>query len=60
MYPRHFFDAFWRTDLRDEVFVAMPFHEEFTPVWEQAIRPGIQDAGLSPRRVDASSLSGSI
>ena len=63
MYPRDFFDTYWRTDLRNEVFVAMPFHDEFTPVWENAIKPSIEkDSGtdLVARRVDASILSGSI
>jgi len=63
MYPRDFFDTYWRTDLRDEVFVAMPFHDEFAQVWEMAVRPAIEDdsgTGLRARRVDASILAGSI
>lgn len=63
MYPRDFFDTYWRTDLRDEVFVAMPFHEEFTSVWADAVCPAIEvdsGAGLRAHRVDASILSGSI
>ena len=63
MYPRDFFDTYWRTDLRDEVFVAMPFHDEFARVWEMAVRPAIDEdsgTGLRARRVDASIFSGSI
>lgn len=63
MYPRNFFDTYWRTELRDEVFVAMPFHDEFTPVWDLAIRPSIETdsgTGLRADRVNASVLSGSI
>lgn len=63
MYPRDFFDTYWRTDLRDEVFVAMPFHEEFKLVWTAAVRPAIEvdsGTGLQAHRVDASILSGSI
>jgi hypothetical protein len=63
MYPRDFFDTYWRSDLRDEVFVAMPFHDEFARVWEMAVRPAIDEdsgTGLRARRVDASIFSGSI
>jgi hypothetical protein len=63
MYPRDFFDTYWRTELRDEVFVAMPFHDEFTPVWDLAIRPAIETdsrTGFRANRVYASVLSGSI
>jgi hypothetical protein len=44
MYPREFFDTYWRSEIRDDVFVAMPFHTEFTCVWEEAIRPAIAEA----------------
>jgi len=63
MYPRQYFDTYWRTDLRDEVFVAMPFHDEFDPIWEEAIKPAIgdhQNIKLVAKRIDASVLSGSI
>ena len=63
MYPRDFLDSYWRPTLRDTVFVAMPFHDEFTPVWLEAIQPAIdQDLQLSVRaeRVDATVLLGSI
>jgi hypothetical protein len=63
MYPRQYFDTYWRTDLRDEVFVAMPFHDEFNQVWQDAIRPAIEQdhlLKLAAKRVDTSVLSGSI
>ena len=63
MYPREYFDTFWRGDLRDEVFVAMPFSEEFLDVWETAIRPAVDEdvgGGLTAHRVDATVLSGSV
>lgn len=63
MFPREFFDTYWRSELRDEVFVAMSFHDEFTPVWETAIGPAIQqgsDGLLRARRVDTTILSGSV
>jgi hypothetical protein len=63
MYPREYFDTYWRSEMRNEVFVAMPFHDEFTPNWEKAIKPAIENDNsfnLKARRVDASTLSGSI
>ncbi len=41
----------------------MPFHKEFTPIWEKAIKPAIENdnsLNLKAHRVDASTLSGSI
>jgi hypothetical protein len=63
MYPREFFDTLWRSDIRDEVFVAMPFHSEFQPVWESVIEPAVNDdvpGSIRARRVDATIISGSI
>jgi len=63
MYPRDFFDTYWRTEIRNEIFVAMPFHQEFTPIWELAIRPAIELVSaiqLRARRVDVSTLTGSV
>jgi hypothetical protein len=63
MYPREFFDTYWRPEIRDEVFVAMPFNNEFMPVWEKAILPAIDHdvaGGLRAKRADATVLSGSI
>ncbi|MDH4233672.1 MAG: hypothetical protein OEV15_00855 [Gallionella sp.] len=63
MYPRDFLDSYWRSGQRDSVFVAMPFHSEFTPIWQEATCPAIeqdQRTTLRAERVDASVLSGSI
>lgn len=63
MYPRDYFDTYWRTELRNEVFVAMPFHDEFLPVWEEAIRIGVEKDcpyNLTAKRVDVTTISGSI
>ena len=63
MYAHDFFDTYWRTELCDEVFVAMPFPDEFTPVWELAARLAIETdsgTGLRAKRVDSSMLSGSV
>lgn len=66
MYPREFFDTYWRTTLKPAVFVAMPFADEFTPVWEVAIKPAIEidlnDSGqrFTAHRADISKISDSI
>ncbi len=63
MYPRDFFDTYWRTELREEIFVAMSFDDEFSPVWKGAIQPAIEHSPgpqLHARRVDATLVSGSI
>jgi hypothetical protein len=62
MYPRRFFETFWRGDIRKEVFVAMPINNEFNIIYEHAIDPAIRDpsVGMQPKRVDASILSGAI
>ena len=63
MYPREYFDTYWRGDLKNEVFVIMSFAQEFQPAWEHAIRPAIQDDTQGKpfaHRVDATTLAGSI
>ena len=61
MHPRDFFDSYWKTAVRDEVFVAMSFESEFRNTWKCAIEPAIHDAtegGLQANRVDTTTLSG--
>lgn len=63
MYPREYFDTYWRGDLKNEVFVIMSFADEFKPVWENAIKPAIEldtQGGPFAHRVDATTLAGSI
>ena len=63
MYPRDFLDSYWRPGVCDSVFIAMPFHSEFSPIWYDALRPAIEQdlrPALVAKRVDASILSGSI
>ncbi len=63
MYPCDYFEKYWRPEIREEVFVAMPFHDEFCPIWNDGIRPAIDDdipGPINARRVDATILSGSI
>ena len=64
LYPREYFDTCWRPELRDEVFVAMSFADEFSATWTDIIRPAIEDdlkdLGLTAVRVDISQICGSI
>lgn len=63
MYPRDYFETYWRPEIRQEVFVAMPFHDEFNSIWNDCVKPAIDNDIPSPikaRRVDATILSGSI
>ena len=65
MYPRAWFDTYWRGSLKMEVFIAMSFAEEFNPVWKHAIVPAIQEdleggKRYLAHRVDTTTLSGSI
>ena len=60
MFPREYFDTYWRPDLRDEVFVAMSFASCFTATWEEILKPAIVAVGLKPHRVDITKTSGSI
>jgi len=60
MFPRDFFLDYWNPALRDEVFVAMPFASEFTPVWEEAVIPAVERCNLRPFRVDIRKVSDSI
>lgn len=39
--------------LSKQTFVAMSFHESLDKVWTDGLRPGIEDCGYSPLRVDA-------
>ena len=65
MYPRAWFDTYWRGTLKPEVFVAMSFADEFNSVWENAIKPAIENdleggGKYTAHRVDVTTLSGSI
>lgn len=63
MYPRDYFETYWRPEIREEVFVAMPFHDEFSPIWNEGIKPAIAGdipGPIKARRVNATILSGSI
>lgn len=63
MYPRRFFDTLWRSELGDDVFVAMPFGDEFDPVWHEVFQPAVEEArpkALQAKRVDVTVLSGDV
>ncbi|MFN0205873.1 MAG: hypothetical protein ACKVS6_06120 [Planctomycetota bacterium] len=46
--------------LRRKCFVMMPFGVEFLPLYEQAIKPALEDAGLLPIRTDQLDLVGDV
>ena len=52
IYPRDFFTAAGDVDEENLCFVLMPFAEEFLPVYEDAIRPTVESAGLRCKRSD--------
>lgn len=63
MYPREYFDTYWRGDLRNEIFVIMSFADEFQPIWLEAIKPAISEDMIGhpfAHRVDATVLASSI
>lgn len=63
MYPRDYFDTYWRPELLNEVFIAMPFSGEFDAPWQSMIRPAIEQdqiPSLAAHRVDATILAGSV
>ena len=41
LYPRTYFETFMRYEARDEVFVAMPFTDQFQKVYDLVIAPAI-------------------
>jgi hypothetical protein len=43
-----------------QCFVIMPFHEEFNPVYEQAIEPALTRFGLKPVRTDKDIAAGNL
>ncbi len=64
MFPREFFDTYWRPDIRDQVFVAMSFAAEFEGAWRDIFCPAIEQdvvtLQLAAKRGDASAISDSI
>jgi len=60
MYPKIYFDYFREFDRKSEVFVAMPFTNDFNHRWTEIFIPGIKKVGLIPVRVDFSTVSDSI
>jgi hypothetical protein len=54
MYPSNFYNLFPAFPTKDEVFVAMPFSDGFTPRYHHVIEPAAKNAGLRAYRVDVS------
>lgn len=60
MYPKIYLDYFRDFEGTAEVFVAMPFSDEFQPRWKNIIVPAITEVNLEPCRVDVRKISDSI
>ena len=43
MHPRMFLEGFWRSDIKYQVFVAMPFGSPFDERFEKALKPAIEN-----------------
>lgn len=65
MHPNAFLKAFWRLEVRPEVFVAMSFADDYAERYERVIAPAISSIKvngetLQPNRVDLSKSGDSI
>ena len=65
MHPRTFLDAFWRNDLRDEVFVATSLAPTYESRWTSILVPAIEHEpvngiNLKAKRVDLEKSGDSI
>ncbi len=46
MYPKHFMEQFWRGELNNKLFVAMPFHPSFDSRFSNIIKPAAKEVGF--------------
>ncbi len=46
MYPKHFFEQFWESEQRNELFVCMPFHSSLNYRFNQVIKVAAKKAGF--------------
>jgi nucleoside 2-deoxyribosyltransferase len=60
MFPSELFSLFPPFPWEQRVFVAMSFAAPFQRRWESVIKPAISSVGLTPFRVDVSTISESI
>ena len=65
MHPNSFLQSLWRSEIKDQVFVAMSFEQRFNERYEEIIRPAIEDELIEGRnlmayRVDNSKTGDSI
>jgi hypothetical protein len=47
MYPKFFFERFWKGDQKNELFVCMPFHDSFDKKFKKTIIPCAKKVGLN-------------
>jgi hypothetical protein len=65
MHPNAFLKSLWRSEIKEQIFVAMSFEPRFNDRYEEVIRPAIEDEliegqKLSAYRVDNSKTGDSI
>ena len=60
MYPRTFFEKFWESKQRNELFVCMPFHDSFDEKFETMNRAAILAGFERATRVDKDIVAGVI
>lgn len=53
MHPRAFIDSYWRNDLRNEIFVAMPFDDRYDNRWKTIFVPAIESVQISGQALKA-------
>lgn len=53
MYPRTYYETFMRYEASDEVFVAMPFTDEFEKSFKEIIAPAVGEVTLNGRPLKA-------
>ncbi len=51
MYPKHFFEGFWESEQRNELFVCMPFHDSCDSRFNEIFKIAAKEVGLNAIRV---------
>ena len=51
MYPKHFFEKFWESEQKNQLFVCMPFHNNCDSRFEDIFKTAAKEVGLEAIRV---------
>lgn len=60
MYPNAFLNALWRTEILDQVFVAMSFEDRFKARFENVVRPAIESEPFGSLKLHAYRVDNSL